>query len=87
MDTVFVFIRDLHFVSNAATRPPWPDGKVSTSDRRVPGLNPDSIEEPPCKRVWCTLNPPGPNVLPLVWCGNLERRVQERESSGVVLVF
>ncbi|GBN35132.1 hypothetical protein AVEN_133859-1 [Araneus ventricosus] len=37
-------------------------------DQRVPGSKPDSTEEPPCKRVWCTFNPSGPNVLPLVWC-------------------
>ncbi|GBM01976.1 hypothetical protein AVEN_269576-1 [Araneus ventricosus] len=45
-------------------------------DRRVPGLKPNSTEEPPCKRVWYTLNPWGPNVLPLVWCGSLESGCQ-----------
>ncbi|GBM17247.1 hypothetical protein AVEN_223789-1 [Araneus ventricosus] len=30
---------------------------------RVPGSNPNSTNEPPCKWSWCT-----PNVLPLVWC-------------------
>ncbi|GBL90533.1 hypothetical protein AVEN_179452-1 [Araneus ventricosus] len=35
---------------------------------RVPGLKPDSTEELPCKRAWCT-----PNLLQLVWCGSLER--------------
>ncbi|GBM98861.1 hypothetical protein AVEN_44867-1 [Araneus ventricosus] len=45
---------------------------------RVPGSKPDSIEEPPCKRVWCTLNPTRPNVLPLVWYGSLERGYQLR---------
>ncbi|GBO07915.1 hypothetical protein AVEN_185907-1 [Araneus ventricosus] len=32
-------------------------GKVSTSGRRAPGSIPDSIGEPPCKRVWYMLNP------------------------------
>ncbi|GBN90589.1 hypothetical protein AVEN_180277-1 [Araneus ventricosus] len=40
---------------------------------RIPGSKPDSTEEPQCKRVWLKLNPSGPNVLPLVWCGSLER--------------
>ncbi|GBN59524.1 hypothetical protein AVEN_48457-1 [Araneus ventricosus] len=38
----------------------------------------DSIEEPPCDRVWSTLNPSGPNVLPLGWCRSLERGYQLR---------
>ncbi|GBN93735.1 hypothetical protein AVEN_145381-1 [Araneus ventricosus] len=41
--------------------------------RRVPGSKPDSTEEPPCKRFWCTLNPSGPNTLSLVWYGSLDR--------------
>ncbi|GBN28263.1 hypothetical protein AVEN_235231-1 [Araneus ventricosus] len=40
-----------------------------SQDRRVPGSKPDSTKEPPFKRVWCMLNPSGPNVLLLVWCG------------------
>ncbi|GBM71419.1 hypothetical protein AVEN_185725-1 [Araneus ventricosus] len=28
--------------------------------RKVPGSKPDSTEEPPRKRVWCTLNPSRP---------------------------
>ncbi|GBN01130.1 hypothetical protein AVEN_189195-1 [Araneus ventricosus] len=35
----------------------------------VQGSRPDSIEESPCKRTWCMLNPSGPNALPLVWRG------------------
>ncbi|GBL85871.1 hypothetical protein AVEN_63194-1 [Araneus ventricosus] len=52
-------------------------GKVSVSG--LEGSRPDSIEEPPCKWVWCTLNLLGPNSTPkppqnrLVWCGNLKR--------------
>ncbi|GBM33514.1 hypothetical protein AVEN_273010-1 [Araneus ventricosus] len=38
--------------------------------RRVPGSKPDSTEGPPCKRVWCTLNPSGPNVPR--WCGAIQ---------------
>ncbi|GBM71090.1 hypothetical protein AVEN_146305-1 [Araneus ventricosus] len=55
-------------------------------DRRVPGLKPDSTEEPPCKWVWCTLNPSAPHVLPLVWCESLERE-RGGASSDVVLVI
>ncbi|GBL89048.1 hypothetical protein AVEN_255191-1 [Araneus ventricosus] len=51
--------------------------------RRVPGSKPDSTEEPPCKWVWCTLNPSGPNFL--VWCGAEVRR--GGASSSVVLVI
>ncbi|GBN54749.1 hypothetical protein AVEN_78909-1, partial [Araneus ventricosus] len=51
----------------------WPSGKVSTSGRRVPSSKPDFTEEPPCKRAMCTLNPSGSNVLPLMWCGSLEK--------------
>ncbi|GBM03599.1 hypothetical protein AVEN_229195-1 [Araneus ventricosus] len=36
-------------------------------ETRVLASEQDSTEEPSCKRVWCTLNPSGPNVLPLVW--------------------
>ncbi|GBM44813.1 hypothetical protein AVEN_139643-1 [Araneus ventricosus] len=56
--------------------PRWLGGKVLTSGRRVQGSKPDSAQERPCKRAWCTLNPSGPNVIPLVWCGSLERRFQ-----------
>ncbi|GBN36102.1 hypothetical protein AVEN_152058-1 [Araneus ventricosus] len=48
--------------------------------QRIPGAKPDWTKEPPCKRVWCTLNPSGPNVLPLVWCGSLESGCQLRYS-------
>ncbi|GBL87933.1 hypothetical protein AVEN_192093-1 [Araneus ventricosus] len=41
--------------------------------RRVPGSKPVSTEEQPC-----TLNTSGPNVLPLVRCGSLERGCQLR---------
>ncbi|GBN05912.1 Voltage-dependent calcium channel type A subunit alpha-1 [Araneus ventricosus] len=47
-------------------------------DRRVPCSKPDSAEELPCKQAWCMLNPLGPNVLALVWCGSLERGCQLR---------
>ncbi|GBM23874.1 hypothetical protein AVEN_208508-1 [Araneus ventricosus] len=53
--------------------------------RRVPDSTPDSIDELQCKRVWCTLNLSRPNVLPLVWCGGLEKR--GCAGSGVVLVI
>ncbi|GBL85322.1 hypothetical protein AVEN_222777-1 [Araneus ventricosus] len=46
----------------------WPGGK-STRGRRVPGSKPDYTEEPPCKRVWSTLNPSGTNLLPLIRFG------------------
>ncbi|GBN46805.1 hypothetical protein AVEN_55918-1 [Araneus ventricosus] len=39
------------------------------SGRTVLGSKPNFTEEPPRKRVCCTLNPSGPNVLPLMWCG------------------
>ncbi|GBN54539.1 hypothetical protein AVEN_1304-1 [Araneus ventricosus] len=48
-----------------AWRWPWPRG------RRVPGSEPDSAEEPPCKRIWGT-----PSPSELVWCGNLKRGCQ-----------
>ncbi|GBM01835.1 hypothetical protein AVEN_218956-1 [Araneus ventricosus] len=35
-------------------------------DRRASGSRPDSIEEPPCKRAWCTPNPLRSNIIPLV---------------------
>ncbi|GBO04255.1 hypothetical protein AVEN_40387-1, partial [Araneus ventricosus] len=53
--------------TNCQMRPQWPGGKVSTSRSAGSRLEPDSTEEPPCKRVWCKLNPSGPNALPLVW--------------------
>ncbi|GBM99094.1 hypothetical protein AVEN_138933-1 [Araneus ventricosus] len=54
-------------------------------DLRVLGSKPDSTEEPPCKRVWCTFNPSGPKVLPLVWCKKmptLARPTQEGCKAG-----
>ncbi|GBN15774.1 hypothetical protein AVEN_167126-1 [Araneus ventricosus] len=60
-------------------------GLVVTSqprDQRL-GSKPNSTKPPPCKRVWCMLNPLGPNMLLLVWCGSLERGA----NSGVVLVI
>ncbi|GBN06055.1 hypothetical protein AVEN_141317-1 [Araneus ventricosus] len=60
----------------------WPGNKITTSDCRNPGSKPDSTEEPPCKRAWCTLNPWGPNVLPFVWCGSLERGVPAQVPSS-----
>ncbi|GBO04771.1 hypothetical protein AVEN_138629-1 [Araneus ventricosus] len=48
--------------------------------QRVPGSKPDSIQELPCKRVWCTINPSGPNVLPLVRRERLERWVSPSSS-------
>ncbi|GBN69985.1 hypothetical protein AVEN_81805-1, partial [Araneus ventricosus] len=46
--------------------------------RWVPCSKPDSTEEQLCKRACCTLNPSRPNVLPLVWCGSLEKGCQLR---------
>ncbi|GBN38610.1 hypothetical protein AVEN_39522-1 [Araneus ventricosus] len=46
--------------------------------RRVPDSRLDSTEEPPSKRIWCTLNPSGPNDFRLVWLGSLERGCQLR---------
>ncbi|GBN70002.1 hypothetical protein AVEN_37880-1 [Araneus ventricosus] len=42
----------------------------------------DSTEEPPCKRVWCTLNPL--RKMSSRWCG---AEVWRRVPSGVVLVI
>ncbi|GBM40023.1 hypothetical protein AVEN_250496-1 [Araneus ventricosus] len=42
-------------------------------DRRVPDSKPDFTKEPPCKRVWHTSNPSGPNALPPERSGSLER--------------
>ncbi|GBN40132.1 hypothetical protein AVEN_251699-1 [Araneus ventricosus] len=44
--------------------------------RRFPGLKPDSTEEPPCNRFWCTSNPSG--QMSSCWCGSLERGSQLR---------
>ncbi|GBN26531.1 hypothetical protein AVEN_40262-1 [Araneus ventricosus] len=55
---------------------------ISFFYRRVPGSKPDSSEGPPCKRVWCTLNPSGPNLLWLVCCGSLERGVPDQVFSS-----
>ncbi|GBM62631.1 hypothetical protein AVEN_187037-1 [Araneus ventricosus] len=49
--------------------------------RGVLGSKPDSTEELPRKRVWCTLNPSGPNILMLVWFRSLEREVPAQVSS------
>ncbi|GBN15628.1 hypothetical protein AVEN_51242-1 [Araneus ventricosus] len=47
--------------------------------RRVPGSKLDSTEDPPCIWACCTLNLTlWPNVLPLVWCGSLERGCKVR---------
>ncbi|GBM04454.1 hypothetical protein AVEN_146907-1 [Araneus ventricosus] len=48
----------------------------------APGPKPDSTEESPWKLVWSTLNPPGPNVLPLVWRGSLEGGKPNQVSSS-----
>ncbi|GBO13886.1 hypothetical protein AVEN_207571-1 [Araneus ventricosus] len=51
-------------------------GKVLTSGQRIPGLKPDSTENTPFMWACCALNhTQWPNVLPLVWCGSLERRM------------
>ncbi|GBO01747.1 hypothetical protein AVEN_81801-1 [Araneus ventricosus] len=83
-----------NWVSNPQSpghEPRLPPGKWSRGDlvvrfgprgQRVPGWKPDYTEEPPSKRVWCTLNLPRPNVLALVWCESLERK---GASSGVVI--
>ncbi|GBN98536.1 hypothetical protein AVEN_101254-1 [Araneus ventricosus] len=60
-----------------------PQGLVIRSrlqGQRVPGSRPDSIQELPCKRVWCTINPSEPNVLPLVRRERLERWVSPSSS-------
>ncbi|GBM00994.1 hypothetical protein AVEN_55507-1 [Araneus ventricosus] len=64
------------------------DGLVVRSrprGRRVPCSKPDSTKEPSRKRVWCTLNPSGPNPLPPVWCGSLEGVPAQVSSSNYVL--
>ncbi|GBN23594.1 hypothetical protein AVEN_50876-1 [Araneus ventricosus] len=44
---------------------------------RAPGSKPDSTEEPSCcGPVACQIIRKGPNVLPLVCCGSLERGCQ-----------
>ncbi|GBN18105.1 hypothetical protein AVEN_145696-1, partial [Araneus ventricosus] len=48
--------------------------------QRVPGSRPDSIQELPCKRVWCTLSSLEPDVLPLVRRERLERWVSPSSS-------
>ncbi|GBM80053.1 hypothetical protein AVEN_45038-1 [Araneus ventricosus] len=55
------------------SRPRWPGGLDLEAENPIP---------PPSKRVWCRLNPSGPNVLPLVWCGSLEMRVLAQVSSS-----
>ncbi|GBN23060.1 hypothetical protein AVEN_191386-1 [Araneus ventricosus] len=39
---------------------------------------PDYIEEPLCKRAWCTLNPSVLNVHQMVWLGRLECECRPR---------
>ncbi|GBO07716.1 hypothetical protein AVEN_37505-1 [Araneus ventricosus] len=47
--------------------------------RRVPGSKPDFIEDPPCIGPAArSIIRRGSNVLPLVWCGTLERGFQLR---------
>ncbi|GBN65927.1 hypothetical protein AVEN_154209-1 [Araneus ventricosus] len=48
--------------------------------QRVPDSKPDSIQELPCKRVWCTINPSEPNALPRVLRERLERWVSPSSS-------
>ncbi|GBN90722.1 hypothetical protein AVEN_36228-1 [Araneus ventricosus] len=50
--------------------------------RRVSGSKPDSNEEPPCKRIRCTLNPSDPYALPSVWRGSLESGLPAQASSS-----
>ncbi|GBN66171.1 hypothetical protein AVEN_177699-1 [Araneus ventricosus] len=55
----------------------------------VPGSKPDSTKELPCKRVWCTLNPSGRNVLQLyredfisITIKNLQMRTTYADGTG-----
>ncbi|GBL96749.1 hypothetical protein AVEN_111878-1 [Araneus ventricosus] len=60
-------------------------GLVSSRLRgwRVIDSKPDSIEEPLCKRVWCTLIPSEPNVLSMVRCGSRKRGYRLRHLTTV----
>ncbi|GBM21622.1 hypothetical protein AVEN_172474-1 [Araneus ventricosus] len=52
-------------------------GLVGWSRLRAGGSKPDSTEDPPCMCVWCVLNlSRGPDIIPLVSCGSLERGCQ-----------
>ncbi|GBN29884.1 hypothetical protein AVEN_178989-1 [Araneus ventricosus] len=54
-------------------------GRARLRGRRVPGSKPDSTEDPPCiGPVEREIIRRGPNVLPLVWFGSLERGCQLR---------
>ncbi|GBM84582.1 hypothetical protein AVEN_187992-1 [Araneus ventricosus] len=49
-----------------------------------PGSKPDSIEQPPCKKVWCASDPTTRNVLPLVLRGKKKKLEQ---TSFLVCLF
>ncbi|GBM09026.1 hypothetical protein AVEN_229057-1 [Araneus ventricosus] len=50
---------------------------------RVPGSKPDSTEDPSCiGPVACSIICRRSNVLPLVWCGSLERGLPVQVSSS-----
>ncbi|GBN67162.1 hypothetical protein AVEN_217568-1 [Araneus ventricosus] len=52
----------------------WPSGKESTAKLEVPGSKPDSTEDPSCMGpVASQVIRRRSSVLPLVWCGRLER--------------
>ncbi|GBN20126.1 hypothetical protein AVEN_46022-1 [Araneus ventricosus] len=65
-------------------RPRWPRVNVPASEQEAPRWRPDSNKDPSCNGpVAHQIVRMQPNVLPLVWCGSLERAA----SSGVVLVI
>ncbi|GBM22059.1 hypothetical protein AVEN_137369-1 [Araneus ventricosus] len=54
-------------------RPGWP------RSRRIPGSKSDSTENPSCiGPVACEILRRVSNILPMVWCGSLERWCQPR---------
>ncbi|GBL77257.1 hypothetical protein AVEN_41715-1 [Araneus ventricosus] len=59
----------------------WPQCRFR--DRSVPGSKPDSTEEPSSiGPIALEMKRRGPNALPLMWCGSLEREVGAQMSSS-----
>ncbi|GBO21705.1 hypothetical protein AVEN_32271-1 [Araneus ventricosus] len=70
--SLFLFLFFVPFQTEL--RPRWPRVKVPASEPEAPCWRPDSNKDPSCNGpVAHQIIRMEPNVLPLVWCGSLER--------------
>ncbi|GBM65580.1 hypothetical protein AVEN_236095-1 [Araneus ventricosus] len=60
------------------------DSRASASRLVGRGFETNSAKDPPCTRVWCTLNRSESSVLPLKWSGSFESGVPAQVSSDYV---